>query len=212
MRSLKILVAEDHALMRNAIRIMLEQDGEWEIVGEAETGADVLPLVGRTDPDVLLLDMRLPGMDGFGVLERVRQRHPKVKVVVLSALDEPEQIAAALKRGASAYILKSINPADLASAVRQAVEGSVYSQLSTGNGESTAAKEAGLSEKELVVLKQLALGHSNREIAQALWISDQTVKFHLRNIYRKLGISNRTEALRYAYERHLVESPLHEQA
>lgn len=207
MASLRVVVAEDHALMRDAIRLVLDEADDFEVVGEAESGLQVLPLVMRTLPDVALLDMRLPGLDGLACLELIRQRHPEMTVVMLSALDEPEQIAAALRRGARAYIVKSINPADLPGALRQTLEGSFFSASSLENGADDAARALGLSGKELDVLRQLAQGLSNREIAKTLWISEQTVKFHLRNIYRKLDISNRTEAVRYAYERHLVESP-----
>jgi DNA-binding NarL/FixJ family response regulator len=209
-RTIKLLVAEDHALMRDGLRLVLGDADGIQIVGEARDGTEVLPLVASMQPDVVLLDLRMPGMDGLTCLDQIRERYPTVKVVVFSALDSNEQIEAALRRGADGYVVKTINPVDLASAVRQAVEGSVFHPFALGNGSSgeSAAREAGLSEKEVGVLRELAHGRSNKEIARALFVSEQTVKFHLRNIYRKLGIATRTEALRFAYQNNLVEAPL----
>jgi DNA-binding NarL/FixJ family response regulator len=203
--TIRLLVAEDHALMRDGLRLVLEGAEGIQLVGEARDGNEVLPLVASLDPNVVLLDLRMPGMDGLACLDQIRERHPNVKVVVFSALDSNEQIEAALRRGAAGYVVKTINPVDLASAIRQAVEGSVFHPFSLfdASGEA-AAREAGLSEKELAVLRELAHGRSNKEIARALYVSEQTVKFHLRNVYRKLGVANRVEAARYAHEAGLL--------
>ena len=116
-----------------------------------------------------------------------------------------------LKRGASAYIVKSVNPVDLPSVIRQALEETVYTAVGLPDDPSSrAAKAAGLTERELAILTALARGMSNAAIAKQLWVAQQTVKFHLTNIYRKLGVANRTEAARYAYQQGLIESPLHE--
>jgi DNA-binding NarL/FixJ family response regulator len=207
MKTLKVLLAEDHSLMREAVRLVLDDADGMEVVGEAENGEQALQLAAQALPDVVLLDIRMPGMDGLRCLELLRERHPEMTVAILSSLDEPEQINAALRRGAAGYILKSISPDDLPAALRQMVERSVYysvTNLEQAYGKS--ARAAGLSEKEIAILQHLAEGRSNRQIAGELFISEQTVKFHLRNIYRKLGINSRTEAMRFAYEHDLVES------
>jgi DNA-binding NarL/FixJ family response regulator len=207
MKDLRVLLAEDHSLMREAVRLVLDEADGMEVVGEAENGEQALQLAAQTQPDVVLLDIRMPGMDGLRCLELLRERHPDVTVAILSSLDEPEQINAALRRGAAGYIIKTISPGDLPAALRQMVERSVYysvSNLEQAYGRS--ARAAGLSEKEIAILQHLAEGRSNRQIAAELYISEQTVKFHLRNIYRKLGINSRTEAMRFAYEHDLVES------
>ncbi len=210
---MKVLLADDHPLMMVATRRVLEEDGEFEVVGEARVGSEVLPLIGRTHPDVVLVDMRMPGIDGLGCLERIRSRFPKVKMVVLSMVSNPEQIQAALARGACGYIVKSINPLDLPSAIRQAVEGTAFHALGMPEvGESAIAKAAGLTERELTIVKAVARGLSNQAIAKELWVTEQTVKFHLTNIYRKLQISNRTEAARWAYAQGFMESPTYETA
>jgi DNA-binding NarL/FixJ family response regulator len=202
---LRVVVADDHELMRSALRILLTPDEGLVIVGEAASGASVLPLVEEHQPDVVVLDLQMPHMDGFQCLEQLRARYPEVRCVVLSASDDPEAIGAALSRGAAGYVLKSINPLDLPAAIRQSVEGSIFQPASVISVDRNgAARAAGLSEKEVEVLSELAQGKSNRQIAQAMWLSEQTVKFHLRNVYRKLGVANRTEALRLALDRHLV--------
>jgi len=205
---LRILIADDHQLMLDGIRRALEPCDDFEIVGEAHSGSEVLPVIGRTDPDVVLLDMRMPGMDGLTCLERIRKQYPQIKVVVLSVFREPEHIEAALKRGASGYIVKSINPLDLPAALRQAFEGTVYHALGIPeNAEPARARGTGLTDRELGILKAVARGLSNQAIGKELWVTEQTVKFHLTNIYRKLGVANRTEAARYAFEHDLAETP-----
>ena len=205
---LRILIADDHQLMLDGIRRALEPCEDFEIVGEAHSGSEVLPVIGRTDPDVVLLDMRMPGMDGLTCLERIRERYPRIKVVVLSVFREPEHIEAALKRGASGYIVKSVNPLDLPAALRQAFEGTVYHALGVSAEDQPArARGTGLTDRELGILKAVARGLSNQAIGKELWVTEQTVKFHLTNIYRKLGVANRTEAARYAFEHDLAETP-----
>ena len=205
---LKVLLADDHRLVLDSVRRTLERAGDMEIVGEATNGGQVLPLVRRTAPDVLLLDLRMPKMDGLTCLEQVRKHCPAVKVVVLSAFTDGERIQAALNRGATGYVVKSVNPDDLPAAVRHAVDGTFFGPVGAGSGDSDAdaVVEAGLTERELGILKALARGLSNHAIAKELWVSEQTVKFHLSNVYRKLGVANRTEAARFAYEHMLVES------
>jgi DNA-binding NarL/FixJ family response regulator len=209
MRRLKVLIADDHRLMLHAIRLALADNEDIEIVGEADSGTKVLPLVGQTDPDIVLLDVRMPQIDGLTVLERLRERYPKVRVAMLSAVDDPAVVKAALNRGASAFIVKHIDPRDLAAAVRQAIEGAVFQPLGLLENGTGSANDADLSKRELTILQALQSGMSNKQIAKELFLAEQTVKFHLTNIYRKLGVNSRTEAVRYAYEHGLVENPLY---
>ena len=211
-RRLRILLADDHQLILDGIRNALQEAGEeFEIVGEATRGSQVLPLVKRTQPDVVMLDLRMPEVDGLVCLDQIKRHHPGTKVIVLSVSAERSLIDNVLKRGASAYIVKSVNPVDLPAVIRQAVEGTVYTAIGLPDDVSSrTAKAAGLTERELAILTALAHGLSNAAIANQLWLAQQTVKFHLTNIYRKLGVTNRTEAARYAYQQGLIESPLHE--
>jgi DNA-binding NarL/FixJ family response regulator len=208
---LKVVIADDHRLILDGIKRALEDDGGFEVVGEANTGERVLPVVARTNPDLVVLDLRMPGMDGLICLDQIRKRHPAVKVVVLSVSTDAKLIENVLKRGASAYIVKSVNPIDLPGALRQAVEGTVFNAIGLPDATAAgAAKAAGLTDRETVILGALARGLSNEQIGKELWVAEQTVKFHLTNVYRKLGVANRTEAARYAYQQGLVESPLYE--
>jgi DNA-binding NarL/FixJ family response regulator len=208
---LRVLLADDHKLILDGIRNALEATDEFEVVGEATKGSHVMPLVGRTQPDVVLLDLRMPEVDGLVCLDQIKSRYPDIKVIVLSVSTDQKLIENVLKRGASAYIVKSVNPVDLPSAIRQAVDETVYTAIGLPDDpSSTAAKAAGLTDRELAILTALARGLSNAGIAKELWVAPQTVKFHLTNIYRKLGVANRTEAARYAYQQGLVASPLYE--
>jgi DNA-binding NarL/FixJ family response regulator len=205
--AIKVLLADDHPLTLEGIRRTLEETGDIEIVGEAQSGSQVLPLIGQTGPDLVMLDIRMPKLDGLACLDRIRARYPKVKVVMLSAYTDREHIELALKRGASAYIAKTVNPLDLASAVRQAFEGTVFTTfVPTGVEEESPGTAAGLTERELAMLKAVARGLSNQAIGKKYWVTEQTVKFHLGNVYRKLGVTNRTEATHFAYEHGLVDS------
>jgi DNA-binding NarL/FixJ family response regulator len=204
----KLLLADDHQLMLAAIRLALDEAPDLEIVGETQAGSQVLPLVGRTAPDVVVLDLRMPGMDGLRCLELLRERYPQVKTIVLSANDDPAAVKAALGRGAVAFVQKSIDPDDLAAVIRQAVAGTVF--FAAGDASPAAADQPAwdLPAREIEILGALAEGRTNKQMAQQFWLSEQTVKYHLTNIYRKLGVSSRTEAVHLAYEHGLVEHPV----
>ena len=209
MRRLKVLVVDDHRLMLEAIRLQLEREDDISVVGCVDSGEAVVALVGQTGPDVVLLDVRMPGIDGLTVLEQLQARYPSIAVVMLSGIEYPTLVRAALERGAAAFVLKGIDPHDLAGAVRQVMRGTIYRALDRPRvGTLSALEEAGLSPRELSILDALESGGSNREIADRLFVAEQTVKFHLTNIYRKLGVSSRTEAVHYAYANGLVERPL----
>jgi DNA-binding NarL/FixJ family response regulator len=202
----RVLIADDHRLMVEGTKQALERAGGFDVVGEAVNGGQVLPLVRRLQPDLVLLDLRMPQMDGLTCLTKIRKEFPDMKVAMLSVSQDPELIQTALKRGANAYIVKSIDPDDLAGALRQALEGNVFTTAGiTEDPGERAAKDAGLTDRELGIIRAVARGLSNEAISKELWVAEQTVKFHLTNIYRKLGVTNRTEAARYAFEQGLVE-------
>ena len=207
MAKLRVLLADDHPLMIAAVRSALESEKDFEIVGEATSGSQVMPLVSSARPDVVLIDLRLPEIDGLTCLERISAKHPTVRVVLFSGVDDRAQIAVALERGACAYLVKSIHPGDLAAVIRQAVAGSFFcaAGLDTATTRS-GGDDAGLSGRETEILCGVSRGLSNRAIAKELWLSDQTVKFHLHNIYRKLNVANRTEAAKYAFDHGLHEA------
>jgi DNA-binding NarL/FixJ family response regulator len=213
MRPLRVLVADDHRLILEALGLVFADDEGIELVGEATDGSQVLPMVGRTSPDIVLLDLSMPKMDGLTCLDQLRKRYPDVAVVVLSGQDDPETIRSALARGARSFIAKLVDPHDLPAALRLAAQGAMYRAVEDEEpGTEGEAEKAGLTPSEQRVLEALARGLSNREIAQELWLTQQTVKFHLTNIYRRLGVANRTEAVRHAYQHRLVKHPFFEPA
>ncbi len=207
--AVRVVIADDHRLVLDGIRRALEADGEFEIVGETQNGTQVLPLVSREKPDLVLLDVRMPHMDGLACLDEIRRRHPEIKVVMLSASTSEDLIEAALRRGASAYVVKSVDPDDLPATLRQALEGNVHTAIGLESEQRSGAKSLGLTDREVTILGALARGLSNDQIAKEFWVAPQTVKFHLTNIYRKLEVKNRTEATRIAYQHGLVESPIY---
>ena len=205
MGTIRVVLAEDHALMRDAVKLVFDETEDVVLVGEVSNGHELLPLLKQVEADFVLLDVQLPGLDGLGCLEALAEHHPQIKVAMLSAVEETQVIESAFRRGAHGYILKSVNPFDLPAAIRQIVDQSViHRPLASRDGAAPAAPATVLSDKEVAVLVELCQGHTNKQIAGKLWLSEQTVKFHLRNIYRKLGIKSRTEALRYAYEHDLA--------
>jgi DNA-binding NarL/FixJ family response regulator len=203
---LRLVIADDHPLVLDGLRRALADSPDIEIVGQADSGPAVLPLVDRVRPHMVLMDMRMPRMDGLACLDQLRKRHPAVRVVILSAMNDDAHVQAALKRGASGYMLKSVNPADLAPALRAVAEGTVFyaSGAHSSADPNEAGRSVGLTDRETEILRAVARGMTTESIGRELWVSVPTVKFHLRNLYRKLGVKNRTCAARWAYDNGLV--------
>ena len=204
--ALRVLLADDHRLVLEGVRHALERDDDFQVVATTNSGADVADLVARHRPDIVVMDLRMPGVSGLQALDQIRARDSTTKVVMLSASERPDEIESALAHGADGFILKSVNPVDLPSALRQVHEGTVFHPgLGGGHDASaTAADSAGLTDREVTLVRALARGLSNKQISEELWITEQTVKFHLRNIYRKLGVANRTGAAAWAHEHGLA--------
>ena len=186
----RVVIVEDHPLMLSAMREILEHADGFFVVGTASSGLQVEPLVARTRPDLVLLDLQLPGLDGLSCLALLREHHPETTVIVFSGQDEQESIEKALAGGAAAYVSKSITPADIPAVIRQAWNGTVHfaspqvSRVAVAHAArqsqvTQARREAGLTARELEVLEAVARGLSNRAVAKELFLSDQTVKFHL---------------------------------
>jgi DNA-binding NarL/FixJ family response regulator len=207
--TLKVLIADDHPLMLQGIRRSLEASEDIDVVGEARSGEELLALVERRNPDLVLLDLHMPRVGGLECVTELKARWPHIKAVVISASEDRSSIDAALNAGASAYILKSVSAIDIASVLRQAASGAVYHVPSTpASRQEDAAPSGGpeLTPRETTILLAVADGRTTKAISQDLWLSEHTVKFHLTNIYRKLGVSNRSAAVRYAYEHNLASS------
>jgi DNA-binding NarL/FixJ family response regulator len=200
---LKVLIADDHPLIIAGIRRTIEDLDDMLVVGEARSGSELLQLIERRRPDAVLMDLRMPGVTGVEMIELIRERWPSTKVIVLSACDDRVMIDAALSAGASAYVLKSAHTIDIASVLRQASNGAVFHAPTVPvPGPAASAMPAGpsLTERERSVLSAVAAGMTTAAISRDLWISEHTIKFHLTNIYRKLGVANRAGAVRWALE------------
>jgi DNA-binding NarL/FixJ family response regulator len=208
MDALKLLLADDHPLVLQGLRRTFESSDDIDVVGEAHCGDEVLALIERRRPELLLLDLHMPGIGGLGCLAQIRERWPELKVVILSACDERATIDAALHAGASAYIVKSVSPVDIPSVLRQAATGAVYHAPSSRPATTADTQPDDdsplLTERETTILSAVAEGLTTKAISKQLWVSEHTVKFHLTNIYRKLGVNNRSGAVRYALEHDLA--------
>jgi DNA-binding NarL/FixJ family response regulator len=202
-----VLLADQHELMLNAARAVLEaatdDSGErcFTVLATVSNGRAVVPLTERLRPDLLTLDLQLPGLGGLTCLEHLRRRSPRTKVTILSEVDEASRIAAAFSRGACGYILKTIHPCDLAPALRQLILQAVYI---TPPPDLNATPTERPTVRERLILNYLARGLGNKAIADELYVTEQTIKFHLTNVYRKLGVGNRTQAVREGYRLGLV--------
>jgi DNA-binding NarL/FixJ family response regulator len=208
---LKVLIADDHPLMLAGIRRVLERAENIEIVGEARSGPELLELIQRRRPGLVLMDLRMPGTTGTECIEQIRTSWPEIKVVVLSACEDRPIIDGALSAGASAFIVKSVHPADVAAVLRQIWSASTVfhatggPQRVVGQPISSMPEEGPtLTERERAILQAVASGMTTSAISTELWVSEHTVKFHLTNIYRKLGVQNRASAVRWALENGLV--------
>jgi DNA-binding NarL/FixJ family response regulator len=210
---IRILIVDDHPIVRDGLAAILGTQADFVVSGEAASGETALALFERLPrdqwPDIVLLDLEMPGMDGVAVLRRLRERHPGVRVVVFTAFDTDERILGALQAGAKGYLLKGAPRGELFNAVRVVHGGGsllqpvVASRLMNHLAEPERAEA--LTARERMVLALLARGKQNKEIAGELNITERTVKFHLSAIYDKLGAGNRTEAVRIALQQGLVD-------
>ena len=202
----RVLIADDHQLTLEAVKAALLETQGIRIVAEASSGRQALAAVARSRPDAALIDMHMPGaIDGLTCAERIRKAYPEVRVVVISGFTDEASVKMAFRRGAHAFISKGVDPRDLGPTVRQCVRGTVFHAPFDDGSSIHAELGEGLTGREMAVLKAVAAGLSNQAVAKHLWVTDHTVKFHLTNIFRKLQVSNRTEAARWAQQHGLVE-------
>jgi NarL family two-component system response regulator LiaR len=206
-----VLIADDHPVVRHGLRTFLETQEGLEVVGEAADGAEAVELVERLLPDVVLMDVVMPGLDGVEATRRVRGLSPSTKVIVLTSFDDDEKVFPSIKAGAAGYLLKDVHPQELADAIRRVHRGeallapSVAAKLMQEVAGQRTPPSGGLTERELDVLRLIARGLSNKLIARELVVSEKTVKTHVSNILAKLHLADRTQAALYAVRERLVE-------
>ena len=208
----RLIIADDHALLRSGIRSMLYGEPDLEVVGEAADGAEALELCRRLQPDLVLMDVRMPKMDGLAATRAIKEEFPKTSVVMVTMQEDPDYLFEAVIAGAAGYVLKGATPEQLTDAVRQVLDGEfLFNQkLTIDLLRSMAAREESISEpltaRETEILRLLAQGQTNPQIARELVVSPGTVKNHVRHIIAKLGVSDRTQAAVRAMELGLLAS------
>jgi NarL family two-component system response regulator LiaR len=211
---IRVLIADDHPMVLDGLQLFISLSAGMECIGQATSGEEAIAFCETLQPDVVLMDLVMPGIGGIQAIQAIRARHPGVQVLALTSFAEPELVQQALKAGAIGYVLKNVRSAELADAIRSA-----HARRSVLAPEATEALVqamhrdrdqpvgSDLSERELAVLALIVEGLTNAEIAARLWIVESTVRFHVSNILSKLGARNRAEAVRLALQYKLVSGP-----
>lgn len=211
MTTIRVLIVDDHAVVRNGLRFFLLAAEGLELVGEASSGEEALTQCARLQPDVVLMDLMMPGMGGVAAIRAVREQNPETRVIALTSFEEEDLVQKALGAGASGYLLKNVAAEDLAKAIRAAQAGQstlapeVTQALVNALNQPRPAPLFDLTPREQEVLRLMVKGHSNAEMAHALTVSLSTIKFHVSSIFSKLHVDSRTEAVAIALQKRLVE-------
>jgi two-component system, NarL family, response regulator YdfI len=208
---IRILVADDHLIIRQGLRLILETEEGFEMVGEAADGAEAVNLCSELKPDVVLMDLRMPGMDGLSAIERLRSEQPGMAVVILTTFNEDDLMMRGLRLGAKGYLLKDTDRETLFNTIRAASRGETLLRpeimkrvLAQGSDSGAAEAPTNLTERELEVLRGVAQGERSKEIAFRLGITERTVKAHLASIYNRLGVDSRAAAIAVAAQRGIL--------
>src|SRR5271154_995169 len=223
---IRVLIADDHPIVRDGLKKLLSLEEDFQVVGEASDGCEVLDRVQELDPDVLLLDLRMPNLDGLSALQALQQTNKRTRVIVLTASEDKNEFVQAMKLGCSGIVLKQTAPDLIVKSIRKVHAGEIWldshttaavmRQFQTGQESSSSGQAGGkgrerspLSSREREIVALVAQGYKNKEMAEKMFISEQTVKNHLHNIFDKLGVSDRLELALYAIHKglHLAGEP-----
>jgi DNA-binding NarL/FixJ family response regulator len=210
MASIRLLIADDHPVVRDGLRAMLATQPDMELVGEAATGTQAVERARALRPDVVLMDLQMPGLDGPAAIDALREQAPEVRVLVLTTYGTDADITRAVDAGATGYLLKDAPREQLFGAIRAAAKGESVLSPSVATrvlGRMRAPAEEALSPRELEILQAVARGLSNKQIGRRLYVSEATVKTHLLRIFGKLGVDDRTAAVTIALERGIIRLP-----
>lgn len=207
----RILIADDHLIIRQGLRLILETEDDLGLVGEASDGAEALQLCATLRPDVVLMDLRMPGMDGITAIEKLRETHPEIAVVILTTFNEDELMLRGIRAGAKGFLLKDTDRATLFDTIRAAARGETLLKpeimsrlLEVAAAPVVPTNPFNLTEREKEVLAAVALGERSKEIAVKLHITERTVKAHLASIYQKMGVDSRAGAIAVAAQNGLL--------
>jgi len=218
-KMVRLLIADDHPIVRDGLKKLLQLEEDFEVVGEAGDGREVLEKVRELDPDVLLLDLRMPNLDGLGALQALQQVNKRTRVIILTASEDKNEFVQAMKLGCSGIVLKQTAPDLIVKSIRKVNSGEIWldshttaavmrtfstgSEESGGMGGGKGRERSPLSAREREIVALVAQGYKNKEMAEKMFISEQTVKNHLHNIFDKLGVSDRLELALYAIHKGL---------
>ncbi|NNG36717.1 response regulator [Nakamurella aerolata] len=203
-RVVRVVVVDDHPVVRDGIKGMLSQDDRLEVIGEAADGAEAIAVVTKVRPDVVVMDLRMPGTDGVAAIRALRAAGSPAHILVLTTYDTDRDIRTAVDAGADGYLLKATPRSELVDAVLRAAAGQSVLGPTAAASLMARRRDAELTDRELQVLAAIAKGGTNREVAKELLVSEATVKTHLLRLYPKLGVRDRAAAVRVAYERGLL--------
>jgi two-component system NarL family response regulator len=201
---IRVLIADDHSLVRRGFAAILNMEDGVSVIGEAGDGAEAIDKWRSLRPDVVLMDLRMPQVDGLDAIRRIRAEDARASIIVLTTFDHDEDVYAGLRAGAKAYLLKDVQPEELFRCIRAVHRGEAYLQSKIAAKVAVRVQEQALTDREVQILGLLAEGKSNKAIAQALFISESTVKSHLKSLFAKLDATSRAEAIALAARRGLV--------
>jgi len=204
-KRIRVLIADDHAVVRRGLAAIINLEDDVQVIGEVGDGIEAVALWRQLHPDVTLMDLRMPGMEGVEAIDRIRKEDPSAAIIVLTTFDHDEDIYAGLRAGAKAYLLKDVQPEELFRCIRAVHAGEAYLQPKLAAKLAQRVQDEPLTEREAQILKLLAEGKSNRAIASSLSISESTVKSHLKTLFVKLDVTSRAEAIALAAKRGLVK-------
>jgi two-component system NarL family response regulator len=199
-----VMLVDDHALLRTGVANIINQEPDLQVVAEASNGLEAIAAYERHRPDVTLLDLRMPVMEGVEAVRQIRARDPQARFIVLTTYDTDDEISRALKAGAKAYVLKDISADQLIACIRDVLSGKSYLAPAAAAKLAEGVTRVQLTPREMAALRLMADGKANKEIASELSISERTVKTHLGHLFEKLGVTSRTEAIKVATRRGLV--------
>ena len=204
---IRLLISDDHPVVRAGLRGMLSGEPDFEVVGEATNGKEAVALTGELNPDVVLMDLRMPEMDGVTAISHIKAEHPEMQILVLTTYESDADILRAIETGATGYLLKDAPREELFEAIRVVAQGKSPLAPTVANRlvkRMRDPEEETLSAREIEVLELVASGTSNKEIAKSLWVSETTVKSHMLHIFDKLGVTDRTAAVTEALKRGII--------